>query len=67
MEEEEEEEEKIPQIIEFSPKGLEMGKEITGGNSRKSVRWSAVLVPCLSKLWFKLRGEQQRSQRGSMT
>ena len=27
-------------------------------NSRKSVRWSAVPVPCLSKLWLKLRGEQ---------
>ena len=27
-------------------------------NSRKSVRWSAVPVPCLSRFWLKLRGEQ---------
>ena len=26
--------------------------------SRKSVRWSAVPVPCLSWLWLRLRGEQ---------
>ena len=25
---------------------------------RKSVRWSAVPVPCLSWLWLRLRGEQ---------
>ena len=27
-------------------------------NSRKSVRWSAVPMPCLSRLWLKLSGEQ---------
>ena len=26
-------------------------------NSRKSVRWSAVPVPCSSRLWLKLRGD----------
>ena len=34
-------------------------------NSRKSVRWSAVPVPCLSRLCLKLReGAGQRLQRG---
>ena len=33
-------------------------------NSRKSVRWSAVPVPCLSRLWLKLRGEQGSSPEG---
>ena len=27
-------------------------------NSRKSIRWSAVPMPCLSRLCLKLRGEQ---------
>ena len=27
-------------------------------NRRKSVRWSAVPVPCLGRLWLKLRREQ---------
>ena len=36
------------------PKNLKLQKS----NSRKSVRWSALPVPCLSRLWFKLRGEQ---------
>ena len=33
-------------------------------NSRKSVRWSAVPVPCLSRLWMKLRGEQGSGPKG---
>ena len=33
-------------------------------NSRKSVRWSAVPVPCLSRLWLKLRGEQGSGPEG---
>ena len=33
-------------------------------NSRKSVRWSAVPVPCLSRLWLKLRGEQGSGPKG---
>ena len=35
-------------------------------NSRKSVRWSAVPVPvpCLSRLWLKLRGEQGSGPNG---
>ena len=35
-----------------------------GGNSRKSVRWSAVPMPCLSRLWLKLRGEQGSGPEG---
>ena len=34
-------------------------------NSRKSVRWSAVPVPCSSRLWFKLRGEQGSGPNGA--
>ena len=33
-------------------------------NSRKSVRWSAVPVPCLSRLCLKLRGEQDSGPEG---
>ena len=33
-------------------------------NCRKSVRWSAVPVACLSKLWLKLRGEQGSGPQG---
>ena len=33
-------------------------------NSRKSVRWSAVPQPCLSKLLMKLRGEQGSGPEG---
>ena len=34
-------------------------------NSRKSVRWSAVPVPCWSSLWLRLReGAEQWPQRG---
>ena len=33
-------------------------------NSRKSVRWSAVPVPCLRRLWLKLRGEQGSGPKG---
>ena len=33
-------------------------------NSRNSVRWSAVLVPCLSRLWLKLRTDQGSSLNG---
>ena len=33
-------------------------------DSRKSVRWSAVPVPCLSTLWSKLRGEQGSGPEG---
>ena len=33
-------------------------------NSRKSVRWSVVPVPCLSRLWLKLRGEQGSGPEG---
>ena len=33
-------------------------------NSRKSVRWSAVPLPCLSRLGLKLRGEQGSSPEG---
>ena len=36
----------------------------TMNNSRKSVRWSAVPVPCLSRLWLKLRGEQGSGPEG---
>ena len=36
-------------------------------NSRKSVRWSAVPVPCLSRLWMKLRGSRAAAPKGSMT
>ena len=36
-------------------------------NSRKSVRWSAVPVPCLSRLWLKLRGSRAAAPKGSMT
>ena len=30
----------------------------------KSVRWSVVPVPCLSRLWLKLRGEQGSGPKG---
>ena len=33
-------------------------------NSRKSVRWSAAPVPCLSRLWLKLRGKQVSGPEG---
>ena len=33
-------------------------------NSRKSVRWSAVPVPCLSRLCLKLRGKQGSGPKG---
>ena len=33
-------------------------------NSRKSVRWSAVPVPCLGRLWLKLREEQGSGPKG---
>ena len=33
-------------------------------NSRKSVRWSAVPAPCLSKLWLRLRGVQGSGPEG---
>ena len=33
-------------------------------NSRKSVRWSAVPVPCLSRLCLKLSGEQGSGPEG---
>ena len=33
-------------------------------NSRKNVRWSAVPVPCLRRLWLKLRGEQGSGPEG---
>ena len=33
-------------------------------NSRKSVRWSAVPVPCLSRLWLRLRGKQGSGPKG---
>ena len=33
-------------------------------NSRKSARWSAVPVPCLSRLCLKLRGEQGSGPEG---
>ena len=39
-------------------------REATLQNSRKSVRWSAVLVPCLSRLCLKLRGEQGSGPEG---
>ena len=38
--------------------------KILNENSRKSVRWSAVPVPCLSRLWLKLRGEQGSGPEG---
>ena len=38
--------------------------ELEKKNSRKSVRWSAVPVPCLSRLWLKLRGEQGSGPEG---
>ena len=47
-EEEEKEEEKIPHMC----------------NSRKSFRWSAVPVPCLSRLCLKLKGEQGSGPKG---
>ena len=33
-------------------------------NSRKSVRWTVVPVPCLSRLCLKLRGEQDSGPKG---
>ena len=33
-------------------------------NSRKSDRWSAVPMPCLSRLWLKLRGMQGSGPKG---
>ena len=33
-------------------------------NSRKSVRWSAVPVPCLSRLCLKLKGKQGSGPKG---
>ena len=33
-------------------------------NSRKSVRWSAVPVPCLSRLCLKLKGKQVSGPEG---
>ena len=33
-------------------------------SSRKSVRWSAVPVPCLNRLWLKLKGEQGSDLKG---
>ena len=34
-------------------------------NGRKSVRWSAVSMPCLSRLWLKLRGELGSGLKGA--
>ena len=48
-------------------KGKKEGRKIERGfikNSRKSVRWSAVPVPCLSWLWLKERGEQGSGPKG---
>ena len=39
-------------------------KKVEEENSRKSVRWSAVPVPCLSRLCLKLRGEQGSGLKG---
>ena len=39
-------------------------KKVEEENSRKSVRWSAVPVPCLSRLCLKLRGEQGSGPEG---
>ena len=36
----------------------------TEENSRKSIRWSSVPMPCLSRLWLKLRGEQGSGPEG---
>ena len=43
---------------------VDCGAGNTTNNSRKSVRWSAVPVPCLSRLRFKLRGEQGSGPEG---
>ena len=48
----------------LSQKGENMKKK---KNSRKSVRWSAVPVPCLRRLCLKLKGEQGSGSKGSMT
>ena len=39
-------------------------KKVEEENSRKSVRWSAVPVPCLSRLCLKLSGEQGSGPKG---
>ena len=39
-------------------------KKVEEENSRKSVRWSAVPVPCLSRLCLKLSGEQGSGPEG---
>ena len=39
-------------------------KKVEEKNSRKSVRWSAVPVPCLSRLCLKLSGEQGSRPEG---
>ena len=44
---------------------LEKNKYKRKKNSRKSVRWSAVPVPRLSRLWLQLRGEQGSGPKGA--
>ena len=42
----------------------EVMQQMRNINSRKSERWSAVPVPCLSRLWLKFRGEQGSGPKG---
>ena len=49
-----------PDRADFRSEGADFRSERADfrSNSCKSIRWAAVPVPCLSRLWLKLRGEQ---------
>ena len=48
----------------FATFRMKDGPRNSNDNSRKSVRWSAVPVPCLSRLCLKVRGEQGSGPKG---
>ena len=58
-----------PQWADFGRERANFGSERADfrPSRRKSVRWSAVPVPCLSWLWLKLRGCRAAAPKGSMT
>ena len=55
----------LPKMADVRPERENAGlREDFRPNSYKSVRWSVVPVPCLSRLWLKLRGKQGSGPEG---
>ena len=55
----------MPKMADLRPERENAGlREDFRPNSCKSVRWSAVPVPCLRRLWLKLRGKQGSGPEG---